>query len=144
MWSAASGDERIAQKADHALMIAEQRTGLRARGRPQVRLYPTLEMFRDATGASGRVAALTRGRVVHMQPGVKLRAMGVLDAALVHEMLHIVLGQNARRTPPLWLEEGLADVLGGGRTHPAERLRVEALIRQKGRPAVLQLLLAGG
>jgi hypothetical protein len=55
-------------------------------------------------------------------------------------MLHVVIALNARSPVPLWLDEGLADYLGNGRTHPAERQRVAALVQQKGLPAVLALV----
>lgn len=141
VWSAgAPADEDLPQLADQALAEAEKRTGLRAGKRPQLRAYPDVAAFRDSTGEPGTVAAATRGRVVHLQPAARLRSSGTLAATLLHEMIHVVIALNARSPVPLWLDEGLADYLGNGRTHPAERARVAALIKQKGLDAVLGLV----
>jgi stage II sporulation protein D len=139
LWLSGAGSEaRILPLAERALALAEQRTSLRAGKRPVVKVYPSVSVFRDATGESGKVAAVTRGRVVHMQP-----ALPSLEATLLHEMLHVVLGLNSKRPLPLWFEEGLADHLGDGRTHPAERARVEKMITAKGLPAVLGMVATG-
>ncbi len=139
LWLSGAGSEaQILPIAERALALAEQKTSLKVQKRPVVKVYPSVSVFRDATGESGKVAAVTRGRVVHMQP-----ALHAMEGTLLHEMLHVVLGLNAKRPLPLWFEEGLADHLGDGRTHPAERARVEKLIRAKGLPAVLAVVATG-
>ncbi|MGC4056266.1 MAG: SpoIID/LytB domain-containing protein [Paludibaculum sp.] len=123
VWSAGvPGDEALPAKADRALKEAERLTGLSIQKRPVVRVYPDISTYRDTTGESGKVAAVTRGRVIHMQPRT--------EGALKHEMLHVVLGLNSRTPLALWLDEGLADYLGNGTTHPAERAKVDALVRK--------------
>jgi stage II sporulation protein D len=144
VWSAsAPADDELPHLADLALAEAEKRTGLRAGKRPQLRAYPDVSVFRDATGEPGSVAASTRGRVVHLQPTRILRAAGTFTNTLLHEMIHVLIALNAKAPVPLWLDEGLADYLGGGSTHPAERRRVAALVKQKGLPAVLSSITAG-
>jgi len=144
VWSAgAPADEDLPHLAGLALAEAEKRTGLRAGKRPQLRAYPDVSTFRDSTGESGAVAATTRGRVVHIQPAARLRASGTLSNTLLHEMLHVLIALNAAAPVPVWLDEGLADYLGNGQTHPAARRRVAALIKQKGLPAVLAQLQSG-
>jgi hypothetical protein len=62
----------------------------------------------------------------------------------LHEMLHVVIGLNAKRPLPLWFDEGLADYLGGGKTqHPLERARVAALVKQRGVAAVIAMSVSG-
>ncbi len=141
--TAAPVDEELPALADRALAEAEQKTGLRVGKRPQVRAYPSVSIFRDATGEAGTVAAVARGRVVHMQPAAMLRGTGTLRATLLHEMIHVAVLANAKKPLPLWFEEGLADHLGGGGTHPEERRRVEGLIRQRGLPDVMSMLETG-
>lgn len=144
LWSTgAAGEDLILPLAERALALAEQKSGLRAQKRPLVKVYPTIGVYRDATGEAGTVAAVTRGRVVHLQPAAKLIAANALASTLLHEMLHVVLGLNAKRPLPLWFEEGLADHLGDGRRYPAERARVEKLIHARGLPAVLGMLTTG-
>jgi hypothetical protein len=55
----------------------------------------------------------------------------------------VLIALNAQRRLPLWFEEGLADYLGNGRTHPAERARVDALVKQKGLAAVISMAVHG-
>lgn len=144
VWSAgAPADEDLPHLADQALAQAEKLTGFRAGKRPQLRAYPDVAAFRDSTGEPGTVAAATRGRIVHLQPAARLRGGGTLAGTLLHEMIHVVIALNARAPVPLWLDEGLADYLGGGRTHPAERARVAALVKQKGLAAVLGMIQSG-
>jgi stage II sporulation protein D len=133
----------LAARVDRAFYEAERRAALHFTQMPQIRVYPDLNVFRDTTGEPGTVAAATRGRIVHMQPAERLRALGVLDSTLLHEMLHVLLGQHARKRLPLWFDEGLVEVLAGGGTHPAERQRVERLVRTQGRAAVLAMLETG-
>ncbi|WP_321474818.1 SpoIID/LytB domain-containing protein [uncultured Paludibaculum sp.] len=123
VWSAgAPGDETLPLKADKALAEAERLTGLKVAKRVVVRVYPNVSTYRDTTGESGKTAAVTRGRVIHMQPRTA--------DALRHEMIHVVLGLNSRTPLALWLDEGLADYLTGGSTYPAERAKVDALVRK--------------
>jgi stage II sporulation protein D len=144
MWTTgAPGDDRLPSLAEKALAAAEQKTSLRVAQKPLLKVYPSVAVFRDATGEPGTVAAVTRGRVIHLQPVAKLSAAGALESTVLHEMLHLVLGLNAKRPLPLWFEEGLADTLGDGRMHPAQRQRVEKMIRAKGLPAVLAMLGTG-
>lgn len=139
LWlSGTANEQQVLPLAEHALALAEQKTGLRAPKGPVVKMYPSVGVFRDATGEKGTVAAITRGRVVHMQPVV-----AGLEQTLLHEMVHVVLALNAKRPVPLWLEEGLADQLSGGRTHPAERARVEKLIQAQGLAAVVARAVSG-
>ncbi len=91
------------------------RDGLRRTGWPQprgieVRVYPDVESFRDATGEPGWVAAYTHGTRIELQP--------VRDAEPIirHETWHVLIESQAAASLPLWFREGLVEYLAGGST----------------------------
>ena len=90
----------------------------------EIRVYPDVASFRDATGEPGWVAAYTNGRRIHMQPVTAA-------AALRHELLHAAVESQASPELPMWFREGLVEYLAG-RAAPAEasRLPAEAELRQ--------------
>jgi stage II sporulation protein D len=94
--------------AERALHFATQQTGWSPGIRPQVKVYPTIAVYRDSTGAPGWVAASTLGNVIRLQPIGTLQRTRVLDATLRHEFLHLLIESRARPGTPLWLREGLA------------------------------------
>ena len=94
--------------AEHALQVAIERTGWDMPTRPQLKVFPTIAIYRDATGEPGWVAASTLGSVIRLQPIATLRQTHSLDATLRHEFLHMLIESNARPGAPLWLREGLA------------------------------------
>ncbi len=98
--------------AERALRFAGERTGWQVSGRPQVRVFPTIAIYRDATGEPGWVAASTRGAVIRLQPVSVLQQNHALESTLRHEFMHMILESQARPDAPLWLREGLAIYLG--------------------------------
>jgi stage II sporulation protein D len=78
----------------------------------EVRVYPDVDTFRDATGEPGWVAAHTAGKRIHMQPAAKLGR--ALERTLRHELLHVAIEANAGAELPVWFHEGLALYLAGG------------------------------
>ncbi len=100
-------DGALIEAAERVLREAETLADARIAFRPQLRLYPSVEVYRDATGEPGWVAASTRGRVVRLQPPEILLRRGVLEETLRHEMLHVVMESRARRRLPRWFREGL-------------------------------------
>lgn len=94
--------------AERALHFAMDRTGWDFQKRPQVKVYPTLDVYRDSTGEPGWVAASTLGSVVRLQPVHMLQRTGSLDSTLRHEFLHMLIESHASVNAPLWLREGLA------------------------------------
>ncbi|ABF39933.1 Sporulation protein-like protein [Candidatus Koribacter versatilis Ellin345] len=102
--------ERVLPASEEALAWASQKSGLVLSGRAAVDVYPTVEMFRNATGEPGWVAASTRGDHVRIQPpsvlGSRLRSL------LRHEFLHLLVESNAKPGTPLWFREGLVLYLG--------------------------------
>jgi stage II sporulation protein D len=122
---------------------ARRRSGLDAPCRPRIREYPDTALFRDATGAGGGLAAVSRGCFVHLHAPARLAAQGRLGPVLLHEMMHVLIEANRRVPLPEWFEEGLAEYLSGGAARAAERARVEALVRRYGRASVLDFLKTG-
>jgi stage II sporulation protein D len=93
--------------AERALRLATERTGWPVSGRPRVKVFPTIAIYRDATGEPGWVAASTRGTMIRLQPLNTLQRTNSLESTLRHEFLHMVLESQASPKTPLWLREGL-------------------------------------
>ena len=112
-------DGELVGLAERLIRELEQATAWQFRVRPQIRVYPTVAVFRDATGKPGWVAASTRGRVIRMQPVAALRAAGRLEETLRHELLHLLIESRAHRSLPLWFREGVVLVLSREQAAPA-------------------------
>lgn len=81
----------------------------------ELRVYPDLDTFRNATAEPGWVAASTSGRTIRLQPTAVLRAKGVLESTLTHELAHaLIASQKGAAALPVWFEEGLAAYLQAG------------------------------
>lgn len=143
IWTLEGRPAVSARLADAAWREARRRTGLDAACRLRVYEYPDAALFRDSTGAQGRLAAATRGCAIHLNGPGRLAAQGALGQVLLHEMVHVLVTANRRAKLPEWFEEGLAEALSGGTARPAERARVEALIRRYGLASVLRFLETG-
>jgi stage II sporulation protein D len=114
--------------AGSALEWAQQTSGLTLRKRPVIEAYPTVAMFRDATGEPGWIAASTRNEYIRIQPPTVL--VQKTESVLRHEFLHMLIEGHAKRGTPLWFREGLVVYLGG--TPPAAdkaTMSVEAIER---------------
>ncbi len=161
-------DGQLPAAAETALAAAERLSGLRATRRIALTAYPTLDLYRDLTGAPGFLAATTRGASIRLQPLATLARRGQLEATLRHEFLHALIALNATRPLPDWFVEGLALYLERPAAPPAPlsphtepalqapadesalrraydnaRAAVAALVRQHGRPRVLASLRLG-
>jgi stage II sporulation protein D len=130
-------EEFVLGAAEKALKEAESRTGFSYTGRVQVKLFPTVGTFRNATGESGAVAASTRGRIVRLQPAKTLQSRQVLESTLLHELLHVVLESEAKPGHPWWFREGLTLQLTGDK--PTDAKYAAALTRVKGMVSVYGL-----
>ena len=105
--------------ATRALASATEISGLTLRLHPVLEVYPTVPMFRDATGEPGWVAASTRANRVRLEPPGVLGSR--LQAVLRHEFLHLLVESNAKANTPLWFREGLVVYLTGGLRGQARR-----------------------
>lgn len=126
----AAQDARLLAAAERARRRAQQATGLSWGGRVQVRVYPTVEAFRNSTGEPGWVAAVTRGHTIRLQPAAMLERLGTVDGILRHEFLHVLFEERTHAALPLWFREGLALDFAGEeapkpRGEPMMTLRIE-------------------
>jgi stage II sporulation protein D len=139
---------------------------------PVVQELPTTELFRQTTGEPGWMLASTRGSHVFLQPATVRQNNGGAEALLLHEFLHVLVEQQAGEDAPLWLREGLVEMLaapGRQKWEPVDRpaaevnadlahpsnatvsrqahevaARMAALLRARyGMPAVLEFLRNG-
>jgi stage II sporulation protein D len=140
LWTTDPGaDASLVEASDRALRRAEEAAGFQCPRRVRVRAYPTVAQFRDATGEPGTVAASTAGATVRLQPPALLRARGILDSTLLHEMVHATLETRTRPDIPDWFREGLASALSGGPVPP----RIASLLRQYNRTTLIGWLTTG-
>jgi stage II sporulation protein D len=140
VWTTDPGaDAPLVAASDNTLHRAEDAAGFRGPAHVRVRVYPTVAQFRDATGEPGTVAASTVDTTVRLQPPALLRARGILDATLLHEMVHTTLETRTRPDIPDWFREELAATLSGGPVPP----RIAALLRQYSRATLIGWLASG-
>ena len=93
--------------AERALRFASEKTSWQLSGRPQIKVFPSIDTYRDTTGEPGWVAASTRGLTIRLQPVHVLQERGALESTLRHEFLHMLVESHARPDLPLWFSEGL-------------------------------------
>ena len=100
----------------------------------ELRVYPDLDTFRDATGEPGWVAAHTVGRRIHLQPVAVLQRRDALESTLSHELLHVIVEAQAAPGLPVWFREGLVGYLeknsSQGAQPPNDRSLSENDLRQ--------------
>jgi stage II sporulation protein D len=112
-------DVSVLALVERTARSVSQQTGLPLPRDIEVRIYPEVETFRNATGEPGWVAAHTQGRRIHLQPAELLRGRGTLESTLRHELLHVLVESAASPGLPLWFREGLVEYLGGAGHRPA-------------------------
>jgi stage II sporulation protein D len=106
LWTARPArDRNLLTRAEQIRRDLERRFPWRPSGDWEIRVYPDVETFRNATGEPGWVAARSRGLRIDMQ----------VQAGLRHEMLHGMVENGAAPGLPLWFREGLVEWLD----HPA-------------------------
>jgi stage II sporulation protein D len=130
------GNDRVAMEAAERLSRALlTRTGWPLPEGLELRIYPDLDAFRNATGEPGWVAARTDGRRIHLSPVEGLRKRGVLESTIAHELLHALMDGQAAPGLPVWFREGLSDVLDKQPVTGVARIPLEADLRQRTDPA---------
>lgn len=126
-----SQDSTVLADAERELRAVSQRTGWSAPQGIEIRVYPDMDTYRDATGEPGWVAAHTVGTRIHLQPAAVLRSRSALAGTLRHELVHVVIESQAAPTLPLWFREGLAGfVEDAPRSNGPVRIPAEADLRQ--------------
>jgi len=113
--------------AEGALRFAKERTGWTISARPQVQIYPSISVYRNATGEPGWIAASTFGSIVRLQPISILQRTDSLDPTLRHEFLHMLIEATSAPGTPIWLREGLAIYLANPQGVTPASVDVDAL-----------------
>ncbi len=158
-------DAEVLRSAAAILPALESELGWKLDFKPQLKVYPTLDAYRDATGQAGWIAAFTRGRTISLQPLAVLEKKSILESTLRHEFTHLLIEARAHAGTPLWFREGLvlyfADVKhsfepvqmteaeierafahpedrhGLEQAYAAARTKVAQMVQQNGRETVL-------
>src|SRR4051812_37133314 len=102
-------DQRSITIAENQLSGLEAELHRRLDQRVTLRVFLSVEMFRNGTGAPGWRAAETRGNVIRMQP-MQAKSDHAVKAVLRHELVHLFL-RGASASVPRWFQEGMASVL---------------------------------
>jgi len=133
----------VTVEAAQALAWAESQTYMHTAMRPAVYVYPSVEIFRNATGEPGWVAASTLGNKIRMQPAKVLGAR--VEKVLRHEFIHLLLETNAAPQTPLWFREGLAMLIGGDPPSDAPGMtpqKMEEILSKRGGSKAMQAAYA--
>lgn len=116
---------QVAEVSD-AWKVATQRFAPRQQIKPTITFAPSTELFRQMTSQPGWQLASTSGTDVVLQPPTVFMANRVsLQTTLQHELLHVSVESIAHAKAPLWLREGLVEVLAGDASHAPPSLSVE-------------------
>jgi stage II sporulation protein D len=114
-------DGAVLAQAERQFRELAERTNLPALQGIEIRLYPDVETFRNATGEPGWVAAHTVGLHIDLQTTNALR----------HELLHVLVESHAMPGLPVWFREGLVGYLEDpGAARPAAKPPADADLRQ--------------
>ena len=100
-------DAQVLTTADSVLPALESELGWKLDFRPQLKVYPTLDTFRDSTGQPGWIAAFTRGQSISLQPLAVLQKKSILESTLRHEFTHLLIEARAHPGTAVWFREGL-------------------------------------
>jgi stage II sporulation protein D len=159
-------DGHLLEFAERSLKASATRLGWPAPPGVEIRVYPDLDSFRNATGEPGWVAARTDGRRIHLQPTARLRGRGDLQSTLRHELFHVLVESRATPGLPVWFREGLvgylseqprvsgaavsdvdlqqtSDARRARAAYAAATRRVASLVARHGLPSVIGWLTAG-
>jgi SpoIID/LytB domain protein len=77
-----------------------------------LRFHPTTDAFEQATGRAWFTSAALVNGEVHLLPLATLRARGVLERTIRHELVHL-LTDSLLNTRPQWVREGAAIYFAG-------------------------------
>ncbi|MBI2835636.1 MAG: SpoIID/LytB domain-containing protein [Acidobacteria bacterium] len=109
---------RIASEARKHLVTLSGVLGVPQPATLMIRFHPTQASYARTTGRPWWTAAVTSGGRIEMLPPSVLRARGIFESTLRHELTH-VFTSDALRGRPLWVREGVAAHFAGER--PAAR-----------------------
>ncbi len=104
-------DGSVLGLAERVLAEEARRLGFPRPTGVDLRIYPDVETFRNASGEPGWIAARTQGRRIQLQSIAALRRRGSLEQTVRHELLHVIIESQSAPGLPLWFREGLAGYL---------------------------------
>ena len=164
-------DAETFDAAQKALAAAESELGWKLNFKVRLKVYPTIDAYRDGAGQPGWIAAFTRGHTISLQPPAVLKQKSALDSTLRHEFTHLLIEQRSGPSTPVWFREGLVlyfsdarhnfepvlmkqaeieaalghpeDHASLQRAYAAARTRVAEMIRQNGKETVFGWLSSG-
>ena len=84
-------DAALVEKSERLARTLSEQTKLALPRKIEIRIYPDMDTFRNATAAPGSVAGMTRGSRIDLQPVSVLRSRGIFDSTLRHELLHVLV-----------------------------------------------------
>jgi len=117
-------DAALVEKAERLARELSERTKLPLPRKIEIRIYPDLDTFRNATAAPGSVAGMTRGSRIDLQPVSVLRSRGVFDSTLRHELLHALVENWVRPGVPAASRERMVECLERGTSQETCATRV--------------------
>jgi stage II sporulation protein D len=135
-------DGAMLQRTSQLRANIEDDTGLHTGDTLQLRVYPDIATYRNATGEPGWIAAYTQRDTIHLQPLASLRDRGLLDSTLRHELLHHAVDTNTHARLPRWFQEGIVEYLANPAysiptpSHDVANLNAE-LVQRKDRSQVV-------
>jgi stage II sporulation protein D len=118
--------------AEKLARVLAQRTRWTIPANIELRIYPDLDTFRNATSEPGWVAAHTAGRRIQLQPVAVLQSRGALESTLSHELAHVLMDSQGGVALPVWFREGLAGYIEKGRGTGTARIPADADLLQTG------------
>ncbi len=89
-------DAGVVESAEQTARVLSEQSRLPLPRKIEIRIYPDLDTFRNATGAPGTVAGQTRGSRIDLQPVGLLRSRGLFDSTLRHELLHVLVENRVK------------------------------------------------
>lgn len=131
----AGPDSFILPAAERLLKDGEESLGWRLPYRVEIRIFPTMDLYRNTTGEPGWVAASTRGHTIRFQPVKQFPRRGILESTLRHELYHLLIESKTKVSTPGWFREGLVLALTESKlpdtTAPAmTEKKMEAILQQ--------------
>jgi SpoIID/LytB domain protein len=96
--------------------------GVAAPPRLRLRFHPTTDAFEQATGRAWFTSATIVDGEMHLLPLATLRARGVLERTIRHELVHLMT-DSVLAARPRWVREGAAVYFAGEQPRPVPQQR---------------------
>jgi SpoIID/LytB domain protein len=145
-------DTVLARAANRLIDYAERIARHPLPDRPLIRVYPSVNQFRAASGGTGSRYYASVDGILLLQPAGILRSTGSLPLMTLRGLIRLIIDDaaealHARRKPPEWFREGMALHLAPGRLSAVEQQRdwqrVAELMARWGRETVIDWIHTG-